>query len=215
MKLQDELQISLAHCNYNDVAQHMGYSKSGRGKAAQRITHVLADPYMGLNSGSFDFKFSNDEFLTALCEVLGIDVSDHKQELDAIHDEYTDRRERYKAHVFIDTNFKRQSQTLISLACLHGQRFIQLPYEIRFKDLFLQVEYVQSIVKQHYIENDGAIGVWGLINRYIFNYADGCSVSLSPDGVILEDEPVVNISRASVGVGNADITKLLVGKNDS
>ena len=215
MKLQDELQISLAHCNYNDVAQHMGYSKSGRGKAAQRITHVLADPNMGLNSGAFDFKYSNDQFLTALCNVLGIDVIDHKQQLDAIHDEYTDRRERYKAHVFIDTNFKRQSQTLISLACLHGQRFIQLPYEIRIKPLFEQVDYVQSLVKKHYKDNDGEIGIWGDIQKYVFFYAPDSKLALTPDGAILDEPEVVNISRATVSVGNADVTKHLVGKNGS
>ena len=215
MNLQQELKLKLANSSYRDVAQLMGYTKAGRGKAAQRITNVLHDPLMNLYAGAFDFKFGDELFLRKLCSVLNVDIEQYQNDLTAIHAEHDDRATRFKSYVFIDTGFLRTSQPIHILCFCQSQRYIQIEYEIRVKPLHEQVRYVKSLVKQHYKENEGKIGIWGSILEYVYIYAEGCKLSLSPSGDILEDDPVVNISRASVKVGGADITKLIVDKNDS
>lgn len=67
-------------------------------------------------------------------------------------------------------------------------------------------------MKKHYADCNGSITTWGNIQRYVFHYAEGCSLTLSGDGVVLEDNPIVNVSRATVSVNNTDVTSLLVGK---
>jgi hypothetical protein len=46
----------------------------------------------------------------------------------------------------------------------------------------------------------------------MFFYAEGCSLALTPDGVLLEDNPMVNVSQATDNVNNTDVAKLLVDK---
>ena len=100
MNLQQELQVKLAHSSYRDVAQLMGY-KSGRLTAATRISKVLSDSQMNLYAGKYDFKYSDEQFLEKLCQVVGINISDYQDELDAIHYDHDDRRDRYKSYIFI------------------------------------------------------------------------------------------------------------------
>jgi len=208
MNLRQQLQLKLSHSDYHDIAQLMGY-KSKSGKAVQRITDVLADRYLGLYSGGFDFKYRADEFLSALCSVLGMNISDYKSDLDAIHDEFIDRRDRYKSYVFVDTEFKRKSQPVFVLAACDGMRYIELDYEIRIKPMHEQVKYVQSLVAQHYKETKGGIGIWGNVKRYVFFYAEGCKLAISLDGVIINEPGEVNIGRATLTVGRADITRFI------
>jgi len=214
MDLRQQLQLKLSHSDYHDIAQLMGY-KSKSGKAAQRITDVLADRYLGLYSGGFDFKYRSDEFISALCSVLGLSISDYKNDLDAIHGEYLDRRDRYKSYVFVDTEFKRKSQPVCVLAFCEGMRYIELDYEIRVKPMHEQVKYVQSLVAQHYKDTKGKISIWGDVRRYVFFYAEGCKLAISLDGVIINEPEEVSIGKATLTVGGADITKLATGEKMS
>lgn len=90
-------------------------------------------------------------------------------------------------------------------------------YSILYIDTVLgyiheQVVHIQSLVKQYYDDNSGSLKLWGNIQRYVFFYAEGCSLALTPDGVFLEDNPMVNVSQATDNVNNTDVAKLLVDK---
>jgi hypothetical protein len=75
-----------------------------------------------------------------------------------------------------------------------------------------QVVHIQSLVKQHYDDNSGSLKLWRNIQRYVFFYAEGCPLALTPDGLFLEDNPMVNVSQATDNVNNTDVAKLLVNK---
>ena len=210
MSLQQQLQLKLSNVSsLKDIAQMMGYRKSSAGKAARRITNVLADRHLGLYSSGYDFKYSSDEFLSTLCRVLGINITDYQKDLNSIRDDYTDRRDRYKSYVFIDTGFKRENQPIFVLAFSQSQRYIQLEYEIRIRPIHEQVKYVQSLVAQHFKDTDGRIGIWGEVKRYVFFYAENSKLIISPDGIIMEETEAVNIARATLTVGGADIAGLI------
>jgi len=211
MDLRQQLQLKLSHSDYHDIAQLMGY-KSKTGKAAQRITNVLADRYLGLYSGGFDFKYRADDFLSTLCSVLGININDHENNINAIHDEYSDRRDRYKSYVFVDTEFKRENQPIFVLAFCEGERHLEVDYEIRIKPLHEQVKYVQSLVAQHYKDTAEKIGIWGEVKRYVFFYAQGCKLALSLNGVIINEPEEASISRATLTAGGAGITRWVAGE---
>lgn len=209
MKLKQELHLKLANSSLYDIAALMGYKKFKIVAAASRIKYILNDDYLGLYSGKYDFRYTDKEFLLKLLGVLEINRVTYQKSLDKIEALYIDKRDRFKSFVFIDTGFKRTTQPIIALAVCEGQRHMYLDYDVRVKPLYEQIEYVQSLVKQHYIDKHGNLGIWGDIQRYIFFYASGSKLSISPDGVILEELDKINISKASLTVGNSDITKVI------
>lgn len=206
MNIQQELQLKLSHSSLRDAALLMGYNKVNAARAIARIGNVLSDPQLGLFTGKYDFKYSNEEFLIALCAVFGINIDEHLHELNTITNGDSDSSEKFKPYVFIDTNFKRESQPIYILSLCEEQRRLHLDYEVRTKPIHKQVEYIQRLVKQHYDNCDGSLKIWGNIQRYVYFYAEGCKLAISPDGVILNDPEVVNISRATVTVGGVYVT---------
>ncbi len=205
MKLQQEIQLRLSSCSLKDISQLMGYKDDS---PVIRIKDVMNDPHLGLFLGGYDLKFSDSEFLSTLCSVLGIDIKKYQIEIDAIQADHDDRRDRFKSYVFVDTGFVRTSQPIFALACCEGERYIQLDYEIRIKPINEQVEDVRNLVRSHYIENKGHLGIWGDIKRYQFVYADGFQLEISPDGDVLGESTPLPIEKASLTVGGKDITSI-------
>jgi hypothetical protein len=212
MNLQNALKLKLAHSSFQDIAQLMGYSRKSKLKAAKRIDNVLSDPQLNLYVGAFDFRYSNEQFLNKLCEVVGIEIRDFQDEINIIQSAYNKMRGRFKSYVFIDTGFKRANQPIFALAFSESMRHIQLGCDVQLLPIHEQVVRIQSLVKNHYADCNGTLELWGNIQRYVFIYAEGCSLALSGDGVILADNPIVNVPHATVGVNNTDVTSLLVGK---
>lgn len=203
MKLQQELQLRLSTCNLKDICHLMGYKDD---RSVTRVRDVVTDPCLGLFKGGYDLKFNDAEFLSKLCSVLGIDINEFKAELDAIHAEHDDRRDRFKSYVFVDTGFKRTTQPIFALAGLSWQRYIRLEYEVRVQPLSEQVVYVQRLIKSHYEKQNGQLGIWGDIKKYLFVYAEGEQLEISPDGIILGESDTSPIDEPSLTVGNTEIT---------
>lgn len=212
MNLQNTLKLKLAHSSLQDIAQMMGYSKKNKIKAAQRIENVLSDYQLNLYVGAFDFRYSNEQFLNKLCEVVGIEINNFQDEINIIKSANNKMRDRFKSYIFIDTGFKRDSQPIFMLGVCESMRHIQLGCDVQLLPIHDQIVYAQSLVKRHYADCNGTIKLWGNIKRYVFYYAEGATLALNGDGVILEDNPTVNVSHATLSVNNNDVTSLLVGK---
>lgn len=206
MNLQHHLQLQLSSCNLSDIAQFMGYSKSKSKQAAKRIDLTLSDESLGLYCGSYDFKYTSEEFLKKLCQVLSIDPSVYQSNIDEIHRDHADRMERFKSYVFVDTGFRREGQPIAALVMCENQRRIYLDYKITKKPIYEQVEYVQSLVQRHYAGQSGVLGIWGDIKKYIFIYADDLNLALSVDGVIINKSNPACIPSTKITGGNSDIS---------
>lgn len=208
MNLQQHLQLKLVNVPLRDIAQIMGYPKFRRAQAAQRIHKAIYDPSLGLYSGSFDFRLSSREFLITLCEVLGINIDEHLDDIERIEAKHLFQRDSFKSYVFVDTNFKRNNQPIHALAICEGQRNLQLSYDNRVKPLHEQVRYVRELIKDHYIDNSGSLGIWGEIIKYIFHYHDDGAVELAPDGMVIRESDAID-QATTLTKGNADISKLI------
>lgn len=208
--IQQLLKVKLAHSSLQDIALLMGYNKKSVYKAASRIEHLLSDPTLGLYTGQFDFKYSNQEFLNKLCEVAGIQTRDHYAELNAIHDYQQQRRGRFHSYIFIDTGFKRKNEPIFVLSLMSSKRFIQLDCEVQLLPIAEQVEYVKAIIPKHYKSCHGEIPLWGAIQSYVFFYAEESSLEFNVDGVIMQDNPCINIPQATLLCSGKDVTSLLI-----
>lgn len=206
MNLQQEIQLRLSTCSLKDICLLMGYKDDS---PATRIKTITTDPALGFFKGGYDLKYSDAEFLSKLCSVLGIDIKQYQAEIDAIQADHDDRRDRFKSYVFVDTEFVRTTQPIFALACCEGERYIQLEYEVRIKPTNEQIEYVQKLIRSHYIENKGHLGIWGDIKRYLFVYADGFQLEISPDGDVLGESTPLPIEKASLTVGGKEITSIV------
>ncbi|MFT4629633.1 MAG: hypothetical protein ACI9WC_002924 [Arenicella sp.] len=202
MKLKWKLRLKLLHSSLFDIALLMGYNRHSAVSAAKRIKHVLKDNCLGLDTGKYDFKYSNEEFLFKLISTLGLDVANYEADLKSVTELREDKKNRYKSFVYIDTGFKRTTEPIFALALCEGQRRIYLDYDVRVRPLYEQVEFVQSLVKKHNRDKHGNLGIWGDIQRYIFFYANGSKLSISTDGAILGELDKISMSKASLTVGN-------------
>lgn len=198
MTLQHELKLKLMHGKLSEIAQLMGYNRKGINKAVTRIEQVLSDPQLNLYANVFDFKYSNQEFIERLCEVVGIDLNRFNAEIESITAYYEAIRDSFKSYVLVDTGFKRKNEPIFMLSCMEHHRYLYLSKDQCLLPVADQVAYVQTCIKKHYAENNGELPMWGEIQRYVFFYSEGCSISLNGDGVILEDSPVVNQSKANM-----------------
>lgn len=207
-KLQQILNQKLQHADFNDVAQIMGYH-GDLSSAAKRIGVVLSDSELGLGSGIFDFKYNSVEFLVSLCQAVGIKEQEYLADIKEIQSYRDKKRSAYKSHVFVDTDFKRKGETIVSLAVLSHLRFIYLDMEVRLLPVHKQIERVKDIVHEHYKQNNGSITLWGEIKRYRFFYAKNKSLVFSVDGRILQEGNEFTPPRAGLFIGNRDITSVV------
>ena len=115
----------------------------------------------------------------------------------------------FQSFVFIDTEFKRSSEPVFVLAACDYKRYINFDIDLRAKPLHEQITHIQKIIRQHYIDTDGDIGIWGAIKRYVFFYNEGEKVALTTDGAILNPPDDVRIGKATLSVNNKDISPML------
>ena len=199
MNLQHELQQKTAITPLKDIALLMGYGKKHSDKASHRIQRVIDDPDLGLDAGLFDLKYSDEEFLKKLCEVLGLDTETASREIKMISDDAFEIRTRYKPWIWIDTGFKRVNQPIFALAAMEQFRRIPLP-EIAGLPLDEQIEKVKKGILRHYQENDGSLMIWGEIKKYWFHYGENQVIAFSPDGTILVGEHEAPVQLATIKV---------------
>ncbi len=138
MNLQHELQLKTANTPLTNIALLMGYSKKHADKASHRIQNVIDDPDLGLDAGLFDLKYSDEEFLKNLCEVLGLDTEMASREIKMISDDAFEIRTRYKPWIWVDTGFKRVNQPLFLYRCS-----FRSPKDFRYVSVWREFTQIQ------------------------------------------------------------------------
>jgi len=105
-------------------------------------------------------------------------------------------RKFHHCHIFVNTNFKRTSQPIFALALLESRRRIKIDAkELTFKSLDEILVIVSSIVKSHYKETQGDIGIWGKAVNYVYHHYDNKTYLFNHNGNEIENI-VINESRA-------------------
>ena len=187
MTLQYAFNTKLGGCNLQDIAQLMGYSAKNRAKAVLRIEQVLTDPQMNFYAGGFDLRYTNQEFLDKLCEVVGLNIGDFQGDITAIHEHYSKAQERFHSYIFVETGFKRNGQSLITLGFNEKSRHFELDCELQMQSVDKQIAYAQSFVKRHYVESNGTLEMWGDIQHYVLVYAENGRILIGVDGDVAND----------------------------
>ena len=183
-----------------DLLTRMGYQNIGPNQL-QRLETVLADEYLGLGVGHFDFHYNSRQFIEALCIALDLDPNEHSKALDDIEAFLRGRNFGFKPWLQVTTDFKRSGQSLLSLGGL--SRLLRISLEGDFWALpeIEQVARAQKVLRQHMRDTGGSLMMWGKITGYRLHLAKDRAVLFAPTGMILGEyrggaRPVVQISLA-------------------
>ncbi len=170
MQLFKMIHLKLGGKFYKELALKMGYKNID--KAVERIKSIemAQTTYEWLKSGGFDMKYSNEEFLIALCKLLAIKPSSYDAPILEAKKRLSDLENMREPYIFIDTGFKRKGETIISLGALQYKRRLKFD-----KEEFLYtpekefLEIVSCRIKEHYATSGGKLDLWGEVQKYIFH----------------------------------------------
>ena len=158
-----------------------------------KITHTLACVYLGLDKRTFDFFDTRHEFVRKLSLELDINSLFCIAIINEIQVELTRKKEKFTPYIFIETNFKRTTQPLCSLAFCESMRYIAIDKAIGVLTLNQQLSHIQNLIKRHFQEYPH-VPVWGDVKYYIYFYDEKLVLKLSPSGAI--EDAVTDYSTA-------------------
>lgn len=192
----------------SELAARMGYRRVDE-KLLARFDAVLGDELLGLDSSGFDFRYSRDEFLVALCDALAIDPALRAAEHARIRAVVDHRNTAFHPQLFVDTGFKRANQPIFALAAMEGKRW--LGFERAFVDLDLAAQFAaaRERVIAHYAETGGELPLWGVIQRYLFGYDHDAVLVMDTTGRAVAETDAIRASRAAVTVSDRDATPII------
>ena len=156
---------------------------------------------MGLDLGGYDLKYSDEEFLLRLIDLVGIDSSEVSPVIESIQQEIQSIKTQFQPVLFVDTDFKRTTEPLFALSLSENHRYIDCAEQLINRPVHDQVTIAGQLAAKHYEANDGVADVWGQIQRYVFTYAEGQLVVFDTKGGVIGECDVVQPRKASVSLG--------------
>lgn len=179
-----DLVLRVAAMPREEILRAMGYQRPTSANL-ERLQSVLDDPEFGLTDSGFDFKYSSEGFLRALCVVTGMDraLADHR--ISRIKKYLDEEREAFKPYLWVDTGFKRRSQPLFALAVCEHQRYLDFPKGFWRLSIDRKLGRAQCRVREHVYETGGDLGIWGEIKQYWFYYKKDAAYLLALNGEVI------------------------------
>ena len=195
--LQKQMNDRIQKHDTHNVLKEMGYSSTAIDKANTRLANLLADPLLGVGSGGYDFKYSNREFLIVLCRILDINSNLVDMFLKDSKELAIRKAKAYRSHIFIDTGFKRTTQSIFVLAFMGSKRNISFSIEECILPKMQQIEIASNKARVHYKESKGSLKLWGDIDRYVFQCEENIRIIIDKDGEIIKDDGGFSRTKAT------------------
>ncbi|WP_303292350.1 hypothetical protein [Marinobacter sp. SS5-14b] len=188
-----DLVLRVAAIPHDEILRAMGYQKPTSANL-ERLQNVLDGPEFGLNDGGFDFKYSSEGFLRAMCVVTGMDMALADQRICRIKKYLEEERDAFKPYLWVDTGFKRTSQPIFALAVCEHQRYLDFSKGFWRLSIERQLGRAQCRVREHVYETGGELGIWGHIKQYWFYYKKNAAYLLALNGEVIgkHEGPVPN-----------------------
>ena len=205
-----DLVMRVAAIPHDEILKAMGYQKPTPANL-ERLQNVLDDPEFGLNDGGFDFKYSSEGFLRAMCVVTGMNMALADQRICRMTKYLEEEREAFKPYLRVDTGFKRTSQPIFALAICEHQRYLDFPKGFWRLSINRQLGRAQCRVREHVYESGGELGIWGHITQYWFYYKKNAAYLLARNGEVIgkHEGPVPS---QTTGTRELEVISLVTGE---
>ncbi len=158
-----------------DIIIKMGYTGSAksRAKGLQRLQNALSSKELGLANGGYDYKYSNKEFIYALCRALGIEKADYAPQLQALDAHVRWVMNAQLPGVFADIAFNDNFvKSYMSMMAVGQLKYVKLDKHIRLQSREKQWHHICQAIRQHHAKMQGNIPYDGVIKGYYIRFND-------------------------------------------
>lgn len=154
-----------------------------------------------IEKGYYDFTNNATEFFVKLSKELGFKDSEINNTIFKITEYIEEKNKLSSSYIFINTNFKREGESILTLAMLENKRRISLYKDEKFlfKPINEILELVSSIVVEHYEINNGKCFIWGDIVNYQLHLFDNL-YTYSIDGKLTDEKNNLDTNIASISI---------------
>ncbi len=206
-RVTKSLKEKIFQMDRRELLTKMGYHNLERGNYT--LERFLKTPslYRWLEKGNYDFLYTSGEFVKKVAEVVGLKREEVEKAIRFAKDEMKRIRSLKTPHIYVDTHFVRKTEPVFVLAFTEGLRNIVLDKE-EFAYLSLEeaLKKVGEFVRNHYIQNDGYLEVWGKIYTYVYYHVDGNKYYFDPSGNLIHGDVKVYYSKAFLRIGNKEVS---------
>ncbi len=185
----------------NHISKKLGYSNLKNFEKTLLEFSKSSSIIEWFESSHYDLVNTNEDFFIKLSKVLNIDDQIILDELEIIK-LYKNEIDQFKnSYIFVNTNFKREGESILTLAMLENKRRISLYKDEKFlfKPINEILELVSSIVEEHYKINNGKCFIWGDIVNYQLHLFDNL-YTYSIDGKLTDEKNNLDTNIASISI---------------
>ncbi len=160
LKIQDKVKI----------IQAMGYKNVKKGLITLEKFLTCKDLASWLREGHYDLVFTGEDFFIKLCDLLEIEQNLYLGEIEIAKDYNNALHQLKPTYIFVYTDFKRKNEPIFALACLESTRRLNIDKkQILYKSSEEIFALVTSMIREHYVNNEGELKVWGKIQNYVLH----------------------------------------------
>lgn len=149
--------------NKQEILEHLGYSNIKLG--IKTLDSLLNSNSIieWLQLGHYDFKYSSEEFLYYLFQLLGF------YDLKEIIDKSKNFKSLENSRIIIQTNFKRTNESITILSLASSLLNIKINKSILLNLTFKEEkELIYETINNHFKETNGELKLWGKIISYSY-----------------------------------------------
>lgn len=202
MTLINQIKQKINQTNHEELLKSMGYNNLERGRQTLRTFLKTDNIYLWLKDGSFDFKFNSEEFLRALFNTLNIPSSEYETEIQKHLHRIHQIAIMEQPYIRIDTLFKRTTESILVLVAMGSKTNFSIDKELLLYKSNTEIfEIVGSIIREHYISNNGSLKFWGKIYYYQYFHTNGKKYIFNTEGILLDRQDIMENSSEII-LGN-------------
>ena len=179
-----DLVLRVAPLPPDEILKAMGYKKPTSANL-ERLQAVLDDPEFGLSNSRFDFKYSSEGFLRALCVVIGMDMVLTDRRVGWLKKRLEEERGAFKPYIWVDTGSQRNNQPIFALSVCEYQRYLHFPKGFWRFSIDRKLGSEKCRVREHVYETGGELGILGQIKQYWFYYKKNAAYLLALNGEVI------------------------------
>ena len=187
--------------NKDDLSKKLGYSNKVKFEETLNKFLQFENLNQWFEKGHYDLVNNAEDFFIKLSKALNIEDSLIAKEQKAI-ELYKQEVEKFKdSYILVNTNFKRKNEPIFALAFCENQRRISLckNENLLFKTIDEIFEVLSKEIKEHYLQNEGTLKIWGKINSYQVHLFGKIYVFDTNGNLQINDE-IVCENRAILGI---------------
>jgi hypothetical protein len=151
IKIKDKTQLC-KKLGYNDIAP-----------CIEKINYLEKhgiEEYLKRNF-KYDFVLGAEMFLKELIKLYG--ENEDKEKFEKIREKLS----RKPGLLYVNTNFKRNSEPIFVLAAMSSLRNITIDRK-NFENKDEELKFISNFIRNHYKNNNGKLKMWGKISNYIY-----------------------------------------------